>query len=404
MVGDQGEREARALGERRLADELVRPVLLGGERVSELHGAGKYLFARRRNEGSWPAWRWRRSASSRSCSRESRSRSSGRACVDYADHEGAAPWQLGALRSLPEKRWSTIDEVAEALVRVQPAYAHEDKQPREESGAPPGGDAYTEKHPESGEVRGRTQRPGLVVAFVPCCPTRSRCGSTMYLGSRADWKPALKTAQRRHSSPAQTSAPPVTAAARLFLPRVASSAAPAVASAFAAARELAGLALPVDLADDAEPPLHQLHQRALGGDAGDREPSRRPGLARMDEHARRGARARGRARAEEPRQLAARLVPDRDRGVGEQHARVGRERRAAERRDGLGAALHRRQPPEQLERRRGRRRAAADEQDPAPTLIGDVTLKTRSMLRKRSGRPRSVISSAGETSSAAAPT
>jgi uncharacterized protein DUF2795 len=73
--------------------------------------------------------------------------------VDYADHEGAAPWQLGALRSLPEQRWSTIDEVAEALVRVQPAYEREEKQPREESGAPPGGDAYTEKHPESGEVR-----------------------------------------------------------------------------------------------------------------------------------------------------------------------------------------------------------------------------------------------------------
>src|SRR5688572_13506437 len=30
-----------------------------------------------------------------------------------------------------------------------------------------------------------------------------------------------------------------------------------------------------------------------------------------------------------------------------------------------------------------------------PTLIGDVILKTRSMLRKRAGRPRSVISSTG---------
>jgi hypothetical protein len=34
-----------------------------------------------------------------------------------------------------------------------------------------------------------------------------------------------------------------------------------------------------------------------------------------------------------------------------------------------------------------------------PTLIGDVTLKTRSMFRKRSGRPRSEISRAGETAS-----
>ena len=39
-----------------------------------------------------------------------------------------------------------------------------------------------------------------------------------------------------------------------------------------------------------------------------------------------------------------------------------------------------------------------------PTLIGEVTLKTRSMFRNRSGRPRSEMSSTGETSSAAAPT
>ncbi len=36
-----------------------------------------------------------------------------------------------------------------------------------------------------------------------------------------------------------------------------------------------------------------------------------------------------------------------------------------------------------------------------PTLIGEVTLKTRSMFRKRSGRPRSEISSAGLTASPA---
>jgi hypothetical protein len=32
-----------------------------------------------------------------------------------------------------------------------------------------------------------------------------------------------------------------------------------------------------------------------------------------------------------------------------------------------------------------------------PTLIGEVTLKSRSMLRKRAGRPRSEMSSAGLT-------
>src|SRR5690348_9020807 len=38
-----------------------------------------------------------------------------------------------------------------------------------------------------------------------------------------------------------------------------------------------------------------------------------------------------------------------------------------------------------------------------PTLIGEVTLKTRNMFRKRSGRPRSLTSSTGLTTSAASP-
>jgi hypothetical protein len=37
-----------------------------------------------------------------------------------------------------------------------------------------------------------------------------------------------------------------------------------------------------------------------------------------------------------------------------------------------------------------------------PTLIGDVTLKTRNIFRNRSGRPRSEISSSGLTTSATA--
>jgi hypothetical protein len=38
-----------------------------------------------------------------------------------------------------------------------------------------------------------------------------------------------------------------------------------------------------------------------------------------------------------------------------------------------------------------------------PTLIGDVALNIRNMFRKRSGRPRSLTSRAGETTSATAP-
>jgi hypothetical protein len=39
-----------------------------------------------------------------------------------------------------------------------------------------------------------------------------------------------------------------------------------------------------------------------------------------------------------------------------------------------------------------------------PTLIGEVSLNTRSMFRNRSGRPRSEMRSMGETASIAAPT
>ena len=54
----------------------------------------------------------------------------------------------------------------------------------------------------------------------------ARCGATVYFGSRADWKPALKTDQRIATSPARTSAPPAAAARRLLRPGPASNAAP----------------------------------------------------------------------------------------------------------------------------------------------------------------------------------
>ncbi len=73
--------------------------------------------------------------------------------VRYAEHEEATPYQLGALRSLPDQRWETIDAVAENLVRVQPVAHEQPHQLREESGAVPGGGAYTQSRPESGEVR-----------------------------------------------------------------------------------------------------------------------------------------------------------------------------------------------------------------------------------------------------------
>lgn len=74
--------------------------------------------------------------------------------VAYATHEGAEPRLVGLLRSLPARRYESIDEAAEELQQLQPPRAFEDAEsPHEESGAPPGGSEYTNPHPESGFVR-----------------------------------------------------------------------------------------------------------------------------------------------------------------------------------------------------------------------------------------------------------
>jgi len=71
----------------------------------------------------------------------------------YALAEGATGEQIALLRRLPERRYDNIDELAEELVSVQPRSEDEEpRSPHEESGLPPGGDAYTRPHPESGQV------------------------------------------------------------------------------------------------------------------------------------------------------------------------------------------------------------------------------------------------------------
>ena len=74
--------------------------------------------------------------------------------VRYALHEDAGGEQIALLQRLPDRRYDNLDEVAEELASVQPPYEHtEPESLHEESGAPPGGDAYTQPHPESGQVR-----------------------------------------------------------------------------------------------------------------------------------------------------------------------------------------------------------------------------------------------------------
>jgi hypothetical protein len=63
--------------------------------------------------------------------------------VEYLAAQRARAAELHALRSLPDRLYQSIDDVAEELVRVQPLRSDEvAHEPKEESGAPPGGDAY----------------------------------------------------------------------------------------------------------------------------------------------------------------------------------------------------------------------------------------------------------------------
>jgi hypothetical protein len=63
----------------------------------------------------------------------------------YAVQQHAEPVFIDALRTLPEREYASIDEVAEQLVLVHPdPGSAAPPPPREESGGPPGGDAYTE--------------------------------------------------------------------------------------------------------------------------------------------------------------------------------------------------------------------------------------------------------------------
>jgi hypothetical protein len=58
------------------------------------------------------------------------------------------------LQSLPDREYRSLDEVGEALSPVQPASGGADVHlPRDESGKPPGGDAYLDPNAEPGAVR-----------------------------------------------------------------------------------------------------------------------------------------------------------------------------------------------------------------------------------------------------------
>jgi Protein of unknown function (DUF2795) len=75
--------------------------------------------------------------------------------LEYAVQQRTEPRLLEGLRTLPEeKTYESLDDVVEELLHVQPPRLDPDPhEPEEEAGAPPGGDAYTDKDPETGKVR-----------------------------------------------------------------------------------------------------------------------------------------------------------------------------------------------------------------------------------------------------------
>jgi hypothetical protein len=75
--------------------------------------------------------------------------------LEYAVRQHAEPQLLDALRSLSSGRqYRSLDEVVEELLQVQPVRATPvPPAPKEEAGAPPGGEAYTDPDPKPGAVR-----------------------------------------------------------------------------------------------------------------------------------------------------------------------------------------------------------------------------------------------------------
>jgi hypothetical protein len=72
--------------------------------------------------------------------------------LDYARRQDEAAARR--LASLPDKEYRSLDDVGEALAHVQPdrPYTQADMA-RDESGKPPGGDAYLDPNAEPGAVR-----------------------------------------------------------------------------------------------------------------------------------------------------------------------------------------------------------------------------------------------------------
>ena len=74
--------------------------------------------------------------------------------LEYARGESADGALVGLLEALPEREYRSLDEVGEALHPVQPSRPRsQPREPKPESGDPPGREAYTDPSAEPGAVR-----------------------------------------------------------------------------------------------------------------------------------------------------------------------------------------------------------------------------------------------------------
>jgi Protein of unknown function (DUF2795) len=79
--------------------------------------------------------------------------------IDYASTQPGGASFVSELERLPDREFSSLDEVGEELAEVQPHQRRRRPQaPGPESGVPPGGEAYIDPSPEPGAVR--EQGPG----------------------------------------------------------------------------------------------------------------------------------------------------------------------------------------------------------------------------------------------------
>ena len=77
-----------------------------------------------------------------------------RELLDYAARQSDGADFFADLQSLPDRQYRSLDDVGEALLRIQPARSEPLLAlPNEESDRPPGGDDYTKPSPQPGAVR-----------------------------------------------------------------------------------------------------------------------------------------------------------------------------------------------------------------------------------------------------------